>query len=551
MIFLKAPQEIEIMREAAKAAFEIHLHLSEMIRPGIQTIDIEQEAIEMMKKLGVTSAYKGYNGFPSAVFIDINERVCHSLPSERKLNEGDIVKIGIGVIKEGYHADKTVTYGVGKISDHAARLISAAHDAIYHAISKCHPGNRVSAISQVIQATAESRGYSVVRSFVGHGIGRAHHEDPQIPNFYSPEKEGPSLKAGMVLKPHILINEGDYQIKILPDGWSAVTLDGSLSACATETVAITEQGPDVLTGLIGSRTDVSNLFTGYDRRQDLGVADLKTGDLILGERIEEILSGGMGSVYLSRNYAFKTLQADMFTNTLLSMFAKEIDIWLRLPRHKNIVRAFTVAPQYGRVFLVLERIHGKNLRHWIEIGKCADLKVSLDLAIQFCHGMAYAHSQGIIHRDIKPENILMTEDGILKVTDFGIAKWGSKEDSSEKVLGNDQGRTVGFVGTKAYASPEQWKDAHDVGPETDIFSFGVCLWEMLCGMRPYSIALEKRGIPDTRELRPDLPENLHIFLEQIVSFGKEKRRKLGGFKGLGERFKSIYLNHFKSPSPNM
>lgn len=541
-----------MMREAAKAAFEIHLYLSEMICPGIQTIDLEQKAIEMMKKLGVTPAYKGYKGFPSAAYIDINQGVCHNLPSERKLNEGDIVKIGIGVILGGYHADKTVTYGVGKISEHASRLISVAQDAMCRAISECHPGSRLSAISRAIQTFAESGGYSVVRDFVGHGIGRDHHEEPQIPNFYSPGKEGPRLQAGMVLKPHILINEGDYRVKILPDGWSVVTADGLLSTCATETVAITKDGPDVLTGLIGSKKGVSSVFTGYVTRQDLGVADLKTGDLILGERIDRILSGGMGAVYLTRNYAFKTLSADKFTNTALSMFAKEIDIWLRLPKHRNIVRAYTVAPQYGRVFLVLERIHGTDLRQWIEDGRCADVKTGLDLAIQFCHGMAYAHNKGIIHRDIKPANILMTKDGTLKITDFGIAKRGTEGNSSEKISGHDQIRTKGFMGTEAYASPEQWKDTHDVGPETDIFSFGVCLWEMLCGDRPYqpmAYARIKREIPNPRKLRPGLPENLYILLEQLVTFEKERRRELRGFEGLKERFKSIYQELFNESSP--
>jgi len=248
MITLRDEQEIARIRRAATAVAEIHLAIASMVRPGASTKHLENVARQVMSKLGVTSAYLGSKGFPKSVYFDVNNAVCHTVADDEILKDGDIVKVGVGVVKGGYHADKTVTYPVGRVSQSAGRLIEVTKTAMLRAISECRSGNRLSNISNIIQTTAESSGYSVVRAFVGHGIGIKHHEEPEIPN-YGPRNRGVRIEAGMVLKPHILINAGHYDIEVKSDGWSVVTKDGSLSACAAETIAILDNGPVVLTDM--------------------------------------------------------------------------------------------------------------------------------------------------------------------------------------------------------------------------------------------------------------------------------------------------------------
>lgn len=249
MITLRNQQEIARITRAAKAVSEVHLAISSAIRPGVSTKYLENIAIKIMTQLGVASAYLGTKGFPKAVYFDTNNAVCHTITADEILKDGDIVKIGVGVVKDGYHADKTDTYAVGHISQNAVRLIEVTNKAMQLAISECRSGNRLSNVSHIIQTTAESAGYSVVRSFVGHGIGIKHHEEPEIPNFGTPNR-GPRIEVGMVLKPHIFINAGKYDVEVKDDGWSVVTKDGSLSACNAETIAILDSGPEVLTGPI-------------------------------------------------------------------------------------------------------------------------------------------------------------------------------------------------------------------------------------------------------------------------------------------------------------
>ncbi|MFZ5993481.1 MAG: protein kinase domain-containing protein [Thermodesulfobacteriota bacterium] len=282
----------------------------------------------------------------------------------------------------------------------------------------------------------------------------------------------------------------------------------------------------------------------------------KPGDVILDHyEIEDVItSGGMGRIYIAnhRNWKVKIAiksptEVMLEDKDLFSRVQKEAEAWTELGLHPNIAYCYFVRNVADVAHIFVEYVDGGNLRQWIEDGRCADLKTGLDLAIQFCHGMAHAHSKGMVHRDIKPANILMTQDGTLKITDFGIAKWVRVDEAGN--LHEGSGVDLGGK-TPPYASPEQFIDEYNVGFETDIFSFGLCLWEMLYGIKPYTIAVEKVEIPNPRRFRPDLPEKLHILLEQIVAFEKEERQKLGGFEALRSRFKEIYEELFKSPSPH-
>ncbi len=218
-----------------------------ILSPGITTGEIEKIAEEIIYSEGGTPTFKGYRGYPASLCVSVNEEVVHGIPSlERRLNQGDIVSIDIGVTCQGYIGDAAVTLPVGKVSEEASRLMRVTEEALYAGIEMARPGNRLSDISHAIQAHAEAAGYSVVRAFVGHGVGKTLHEEPQVPNFGPPGK-GPRLKAGMTLAIEPMVNEGSYHVVILDDGWTAKTRDGRLSAHFEHTVHITDNGPEILT----------------------------------------------------------------------------------------------------------------------------------------------------------------------------------------------------------------------------------------------------------------------------------------------------------------
>jgi len=245
-IILKSRDEIEKLRKSNIIVAEVLEILKENVMPGIATMDLERIAGEELEKRKVMSAFKGYNGYPYCLCTSINEEVVHGMPSERRvLKEGDIISIDFGVCHSGYYGDAAFTVPVGKISPEAKRLIDAAAECLERAISSARVGNRLHDISSAIQSHAEKEGYSVVRTFVGHGIGRELHEPPQVPNFGLPGT-GIRLKEGMVLAIEPMINQGGSEVKVLTDGWTAVTADGSLSAHFEHSVAITQDGPFVL-----------------------------------------------------------------------------------------------------------------------------------------------------------------------------------------------------------------------------------------------------------------------------------------------------------------
>lgn len=247
MISLKSERELNLMRKAGGIVAQILEEISAMAKPGATTGELDRYAELRCKELKSLPAFKGYHGFPASVCISVNDEVVHGIPSNKRvLKDGDIVGLDFGVIYEGWYGDSARTVAVGKISPEAQKLLDTTRESLMRGIEQCREGNRVFDIGHAIQNYVEGFGYGVVREFVGHGIGRALHEDPQVPN-YGPKGKGLLLKAGMVLAIEPMINAGSHEVKVLKDGWTAVTVDHSLSAHFEHTVAITPQGPEILT----------------------------------------------------------------------------------------------------------------------------------------------------------------------------------------------------------------------------------------------------------------------------------------------------------------
>lgn len=246
MIVLKSEQELDLMRSASRIVAEVHERLLEHVQPGVATADLDALSEEWTYEAGATPAFKGYRGFPYTLCVSVNEEVVHGMPSkDRILKDGDIVSLDFGVIYKGFYGDAARTRLVGVVSDDAARLVRVTKESLDCAIEVSRPGNRIGDLGHAVQQHVEAAGYGVVRDFVGHGIGTQLHEDPQIPNFGQPGR-GKPLKAGMVIAIEPMVNIGGPEVYILSDGWTAVTVDGSLSAHWEHTVAITEDGPEVL-----------------------------------------------------------------------------------------------------------------------------------------------------------------------------------------------------------------------------------------------------------------------------------------------------------------
>jgi methionyl aminopeptidase len=246
MIVCKSPAELRRMRAANQVVAGILADLAAMTEPGVTTADLDQFAEARVRAEGGVPAFKGYRGYPATLCASVNNEVVHGIPSRRKLNEGDILSLDMGVLLDGFYGDSAVTVGVGQISDEAAELLRVTEEALHRAIERVRVGGRLSDIGNAIQQWVEAHGFSVVREFVGHGIGASLHEEPQIPNYGEPGR-GPRLVEGMVLAIEPMVNAGRPAVKILSDGWTAVTRDGSLSAHFEHTVAVTSEGPLVLT----------------------------------------------------------------------------------------------------------------------------------------------------------------------------------------------------------------------------------------------------------------------------------------------------------------
>lgn len=248
MVTLRRPEEIEKIRVSNIIVAEILTELKGMVRPGVTTKELDLYSEELARKKKAKPAFKGYHGYPFSLCASVNCVVVHGMPSERALVAGDILSMDFGVCRDGYYGDAAITVPVGPVSDEATRLMRCTEEALYHAIKEAVPGNRLGDISGACQENVEAAGYSVVRDYVGHGIGRQLHEEPQVPN-YGTKGRGLELKAGMVLAIEPMVNQGTYRVKVLQDGWTVVTEDGRLSAHFEHTVAITENGPDILSRL--------------------------------------------------------------------------------------------------------------------------------------------------------------------------------------------------------------------------------------------------------------------------------------------------------------
>jgi methionyl aminopeptidase len=246
VIILKSPREIERMKVPCRMVAEILALLAERVTPGITTYELEAIAYAETLKRKAKAAFKGYCNYPSSLCCSPNEQVVHGMPSKVPLKSGDILSLDFGILYDDFYGDAAITLPVGTISAEAKMLLQATEESLYSGIVKAVSGNRLFDISHAIQAYVEQRGFSVVRDFVGHGIGKKLHEDPQIPNYGQPGT-GVRLKTGMVLAIEPMINEKTYDVKVLEDGWTVVTCDGGLSAHFEHTVAITDNGPEILT----------------------------------------------------------------------------------------------------------------------------------------------------------------------------------------------------------------------------------------------------------------------------------------------------------------
>ena len=247
MIVCRSAAELERMREAGRLVGEVLSELAAHVAPGVTTADLDELAEKRIRRAGATPAFKGYHGYPATICASVNEEVIHGIPSGRRiLNEGDVISIDVGASLDGYFGDSAITLAVGQVSEEAATLLRVTDESLYKAIEAVKPGGRISDIGHAVQKHVEAYGFSVVREFVGHGIGQKMHEEPQVPNYGEPGR-GPRLTEGMVLAIEPMVNAGKAAVKVLADGWTAVTRDGSLSAHFEHTVAVTAEGPWVLT----------------------------------------------------------------------------------------------------------------------------------------------------------------------------------------------------------------------------------------------------------------------------------------------------------------
>ena len=248
MIMRKRAEELEKMRRAGRVVGETLQILQAAVEPGVTTQELDEIAEREIRARGAVPSFKGYRGFPATICTSINSEIVHGIPGQRALKAGDLIKLDCGAIVEGYHGDSAVTVPVGEVSQEALKLIETTDRSLQAGIAEAKAGNRIHDIGAAVQTTAEGAGFSVVREYVGHGIGRALHEDPPVPNYGKPGT-GLKLEPGLVIAIEPMVNVGTFETRLLPDGWTVVTADGALSAHFEHTIAITENGPEVLTAV--------------------------------------------------------------------------------------------------------------------------------------------------------------------------------------------------------------------------------------------------------------------------------------------------------------
>lgn len=246
MITIKSKKELEIMRQAGLVVADTLQRLADLVKPGITTASLDRFAEDYIVERGAQASFKGYNGFPASVCVSVNEEVVHGIPGPRRLQEGEIVSIDLGAIVNGWHGDAAITVPVGEITPELRRLLRITEESLHQGIKEARVGNRLGMVSHAIQSHVEKAGFSIVRQYVGHGIGRQMHEDPPVPNYGRPDR-GPVLTAGMTIAIEPMVNAGGFEVLVKPDNWTVYTRDGSYSAHFEHTVAITSDGPEILT----------------------------------------------------------------------------------------------------------------------------------------------------------------------------------------------------------------------------------------------------------------------------------------------------------------
>jgi methionyl aminopeptidase len=266
MIVCRSKSEIEKLRRSGHLVRRLLEETARQARPGVRTRDLEAFVEKRLREVGARAAFKGYRGYPSCLCASVNEEIIHSIPSDRRLKEGDIISLDLGVVLDGYYGDSALTAPVGEISESLHRLLRVTRECLYLGIRQARAGNRVGDISSAVQAHAEANGYSVVREFVGHGVGRALHEEPQVPNYGSAGR-GPLLKPGMVIAIEPMVVAGGPEVRVLEDKWTAVTADGQYSAHCEHMVAITLDGADILTELDEDLPSAANLVSSEQERR--------------------------------------------------------------------------------------------------------------------------------------------------------------------------------------------------------------------------------------------------------------------------------------------
>ncbi len=246
MIVCKSAAEIEKMRQSGRVTRQVLTETAQLVRPGVTTLELDRFVERRLQEFGAQPAFKGYRGYPNCLCTSVNDEIVHGIPSHRRLREGDIVGLDLGVVIDGYYSDAALTVPVGEISESLKKLLQVTKESVALAIEEARLGHRVGDLSAAIQRHVERHGFSVVRDLCGHGIGRQLHEEPQVPNFGRPG-HGPALKEGMVVAIEAMVNAGDYAMRVADDHWTALTVDGSYSAHFEDVVAVTRNGPEILT----------------------------------------------------------------------------------------------------------------------------------------------------------------------------------------------------------------------------------------------------------------------------------------------------------------
>ncbi len=246
MITLKRPEEIAVMRQAGRYLGEVLAELRELVRPGITTLDLDRAADRAIRRRGCIPGFLGYEGFPRHLCISVNEEVVHGIPGRRRLQDGDLVSLDCGLVHQGWWADAGLSVGCGTLAPAAQRLLDVTNEALRRGVAQARPGNRIGDIGHAVQEYVEAQGFGVVRQYVGHGIGRDMHEEPQVPNYGRPGR-GVEIRRGLCLAIEPMVNERSPETRVQPDGWTVVTADGGWACYAEHTVAITDEGPEILT----------------------------------------------------------------------------------------------------------------------------------------------------------------------------------------------------------------------------------------------------------------------------------------------------------------